>query len=292
MRSGGSNQAQERDSDAVADGSGQAERPWSAIVLAGNRAEGDPLAAHFGAPMKALVRIGGEPMIAHVLRTLLQSPSIDRILIIAQQPELLKDGALEWIAGEPRIACTTSRGGIAESLNHEVGSREAPWPVLITTADHPLLTTEIVEYFIRESSMSDASIGVVERNVLLERYPQNRRTWLRFGGGAWTGANLFAVRTDCAGGGLKILAGVEGDRKRQLKLLWRFGPLLALGAATRTLSIQQTVERAGRRLGIKVIAVPIPFAEAGIDVDRPEDHKLADRIMADRNGETWDREVR
>lgn len=284
MRSGGANQISEQESVGVADGFTEAERRWSAIVLAGNRAEGDPLAAHFGAPMKALIEIDGEPMIAHVLRTLLRTPSIGRILIISHQPELLKGGALEWIAGEPRIACTMSRGGIAESLSHAVGTREAPWPVLITTADHPLLTTEIVEYFIRESSLSDASIGVVARGVLLERYPQNRRTWLHFGGGDYTGANLFAVRTDCAAGGLKILASVEGDRKRQLKLLWRFGPLLALGAATRTLSIQETVKRGGRRLGIDLIAVPIPFAEAGIDVDRPEDHSLAGRIMAGRNG--------
>ena len=53
--------------------------------------------------------------------------------------------------------------GIAESIVMVAGTEAAPWPVLITTADHPLLTVEMIEHFLRESSRSDASIGVVER---------------------------------------------------------------------------------------------------------------------------------
>ena len=36
--------------------------------------------------------------------------------------------------------------------------------------------------------------GVVEARVLLAAHPDNRRTWLRFRGGAWSGANLFALK--------------------------------------------------------------------------------------------------
>jgi len=264
-------------------GGGQPEdRKWSAILLAGTRAERDPLASHFGVPMKALVPIGGEPMIVHVVRTLLASPSVGRILILAQQPELLLGGALQWIAKTPRVEWAVSRGGIGESLGYVAGTEAAPWPLLITTADHPLLTVEMVEYFLRESSRSDCSLGVVDRDVLMERYPETRRTWLRFRGGACTGANLFSVRTGGAAPGLEVLADAETHRKNQLRLLWYFGPALALGTATRTLSLQEVVERGGRRFGLDAALVRLPFAEAGIDVDRLEDQLLADRILAAR----------
>lgn len=254
---------------------------WSAIVLAGSRGERDELTQSFEVPFKALVPVAGKPMIAHVVRTLLDCPSIGRIVIVAQQPEIVASG-LEGIPKSPRVTAAPGANGIAESIVQLAGSEAAPWPVLITTADHPLLTVEMVEHFLRESSRSDASIGVVERRVLLGRYPQSRRTWLKFKGGSYTGANLFTARKPRTADGLKVLASAEADRKSQLKLLWRFGLVLAIGGLVRALTIEKAVLRGGRRFGLKVIAVPLPFADAGIDVDRRADHEAVTRIFEER----------
>jgi HAD superfamily phosphoserine phosphatase-like hydrolase len=258
------------------------ERGWSALLLAGTRSEEDPLAAHFKVTMKALVPVAGAAMIGHVVRTLAACPSIGRILILAQDPDLLRSGDLSWIADMEDVQLTVSRQGIAESFLAVAGTSAAPWPVLITTADHPLLTVDMIEYFIRRSSDSDCSIGVVDRQLLSRRYPISRRTWLRFADGDYTGANLFTVRTERAAPGLEALARAETHRKSQLKMLRHFGPGLALRALTRTLSLYDTVERGGRRLGLKAAAVAMPFAEAGIDVDRLDDHRLAERILSER----------
>jgi hypothetical protein len=37
-----------------------------------------------------------------------------------------------------------------------------------------------------------------------------------------------------------------------------------------------------KRLGLKVAPVFLPFAEAAIDVDKPSDHALAERILKKR----------
>jgi GTP:adenosylcobinamide-phosphate guanylyltransferase len=255
---------------------------WSAIVLAGSRAEQDELTRSFGVPFKALVPVAGEPMIGHVVRTLLACPSIDRIVIVAQQPDLLATEDLQWIAKAPRVTTAASGKGIADSVVLVAGTAAAPWPVLITTADHPLLTVEMVEHFLRESSRSDVSLAVVERGVLLGRYPRSRRTWLKFRGGAFTGANLFTARTPRAAIGLKVLASAEADRKNQLKMLWRFGLLLAIGGLVRAMTLEQAVARGGRRFGLVAAAVQLPFADAGIDVDRSEDHRAVTEIFAER----------
>ena len=43
---------------------------WTAIVLAGQRPGPDALAVHFGEEYKALVSVGGQPMIARVIAAL------------------------------------------------------------------------------------------------------------------------------------------------------------------------------------------------------------------------------
>jgi HAD superfamily hydrolase (TIGR01490 family) len=256
---------------------------WTAIVLAGSRAEQDPLAAEFGLPLKALVPVAGAPMISHVVRTLVESPSVARVVIIAQQPEQLDCADLRSRSGRCPVRLEAGRDGIAESLMMLAGTKAAPWPVLVTTADHPLLTPDMVEHFLARSEGSDVSLGVVARELLSARYPRSRRTWLRFRAGAYTGANLFTVRTPGSVEALRILARAEASRKDQLRLLWHFGPALALGALIRTMSLQQFVARVGRRLGLKPAVVVLPFPEAGIDVDSAEDRRFADRLLARRS---------
>jgi HAD superfamily hydrolase (TIGR01490 family) len=255
---------------------------WTAVILAGSREEIDPLAAHFDLPLKALVPVAGLPMLCRVARTLLACPSVARVLIVTQKPELLARPELQWLAENPRVAMARSPHGIAVSVQELAGSAAAPWPLLITTADHPLLTPEMVVHFLRESSPFDCSIGVVAKEVLSASYPSNRRTWMRFRAGEYTGANLFTVSTPRTQPGLEVLAKAEGNRKNQLKLLWHFGPALALGAVTKALSLAQAVERGARRFGLRATAVAMPFAEAGIDVDRLADRELVESILAER----------
>ena len=255
---------------------------WTAVLLAGQRPGTDPLAAHFRERWKAKVSIAGEAMLSRVARTLLACPSIDRVLVMAQEPDALFTGDCAWLADEPRIATAVSHAGIATSVAAVAGSGEAPWPVLVTTADHPLLTVAMVEDVIAGTGAADVGVGVVGRRVLLAAYPGNKRTWLAFRGEAWTGCNLFGLRAPAAARALAAWAEVERDRKKALKLVWHFGPLLALRAVTRTITLEGAMAAAGRRLGFDARPVALAQAEAGIDVDKPSDHALAEAILGAR----------
>jgi GTP:adenosylcobinamide-phosphate guanylyltransferase len=255
---------------------------WTALLLAGQRPGVDPLAAAFDQEWKALVRVAGEAMLSRVARTLLASPSIGKVVIVAQQPEQLFVGDCAWLATSPRISTAVSTSGIASSISALAGTGEAQWPILVTTADHPLLTSAMVEAMIAGAADADVAVGVVSSKVLLAAYPENKRTWLRFAKGAWTGANLFALSSTRARPALHAWSAVERDRKKALKLIWHFGPLLAVRAVTRTITLAGALGKAGLRLGAIVKPVPLPFAEAGIDVDKPSDHALAEQILAKR----------
>ncbi len=255
--------------------------PWTAILLAGQRPGRDPLAAAFGLETKALVPIAGRPMIAFVVDALLATPRIGRIVVLAQDPAaVLAAAGLD----DPRLVPIPSGAGIAASIAAVAGGDAAPWPVLVCTADHPLLTAAMIDAVIDGAGDADVAVGVVGRRVLRAAYPDNKRTWLRFADDGWTGANLFALARPPAALGLAAWSGVERDRKKAWALIRHFGLGLALRAVTRTITLGGAMRRAAHALGFTARPVALPFAEAAIDVDKLSDHALAERILLARGG--------
>jgi GTP:adenosylcobinamide-phosphate guanylyltransferase len=253
-------------------------RKWSAIVLGGQRPGIDPLATHFGIKWKALVPIAGKPMLQHVLETLKQVPAIGPLTVLTQEPSVLQDA----IRASGGATIVTSTAGISESVRSVAGEGDAPWPVLVTTADHPLLTVDIVEDMLAHCDACDIAIGMVERQVMMAAYPDNKRTWLKFRDGQWSGANLFALNGPAARRAIDLWVEAEKDRKTAWKLFLHFGPWLAFRALTRTITLEQALAKAGERLGIRVRLVPLANAEAAIDVDKPSDHALVEDIFRRR----------
>jgi GTP:adenosylcobinamide-phosphate guanylyltransferase len=253
---------------------------WSALVLAGNRPKGDALAAHFGVPAKALIDFGGEPMLSHVLKALHATASVQQIMVIAQNTDALAD-AVEAGGG---ALLRQSSAGISSSIAELAGTDALPFPILVTTADHPLLEPDLLSAFIADAGDADVAVGMVERAVLFERYPMNKRTWLKFADGYWSGANLFALQSVKCLPALELWSRAEQDRKTAWKLFLHFGPWLAVRALTRTIGLGDAMRQAGKRLGLKARLVPLATPEAAIDVDKPDDHRQALEIWQNRKG--------
>ncbi len=251
---------------------------WTVLVLAGQRPGVDPLASHFGATYKALVPVAGEAMLTHVVRTLHTVPAVRRIIVMGQDTGVLA-GAVDAGGGAEIIA---SQSGISASILSFATGDDSHWPILVTTADHPLLTRAMVEAFLAAVRDCDVAVAMVERRVMMARFPQSQRTWLRFADGAWSGANLFALTGPAALPALQLWARAEADRKRPWRLFRHFGVALALRAITRTIGLGDALGRAGRKLGLRARLVAMDDAVAAIDVDKPSDHELAERIMAQR----------
>lgn len=255
---------------------------WTAIILAGRRPGEDAFALGYGVTAKALIRVGGEAMLGRVAKTLLAVPAIGRIVVLAQEAEALFAGDLAWLGADSRVSTAIAGEGISLSIAAIAGSERAPYPLLIATADHPLLCPRMVEAFIAGAVGADAAFAVVDRATVEAIYPETRRTWLKFSDGGFTGANLFALTTPAAKDLLAFWAKAETDRKKALRILSVFGPMIFLRALTRTIAMDKAVAKVGVKAGLRLRAVRLPFAEAAIDVDKPADHALAERILARR----------
>jgi hypothetical protein len=252
---------------------------WTALVLAGQRPGVDPLAAHFGVEWKALVEVGGTPMLHRVIRTLLACPEIAQVVVASQRPEVM---AVGW-PGErtTRPLHRQHRGHLAQhrrSGGHGGGALAGPGHDRGPSAPHPRHGRDLRRRCAgrgrrrRHGRPPHHAGGLSADEAHLAGVP----------GEAYSGANLFALRTPAARAALDLWAEAEQDRKRALKLFWHFGPLLALRAITRTITAHDALRVAGRRLGIAARLVALPQAEAAIDVDKPADHALAEQILADR----------
>ncbi|MEK0084890.1 NTP transferase domain-containing protein [Benzoatithermus flavus] len=256
----------------------------TALVLAGSRRrEADPVARCRGVPHKCLAPAGGVPLLERVLTALAASPHIGTVLVALDEPALRADlPTAQALEAEGRLRALQAAPGLGRSVLDALAL--APTPLLVTTADHPLLTPAMLDAFLTQAETTGADIvaGFVAKRRVEACYPSTRRTWLVFRDGAWSGANLFALQSETARAGIAFWQAVEGERKRPWRLARRLGPAFLLAYACRLLTLDQALARAGRRLGIRLAAAKLPMAEAAIDVDKPEDLDLVERILAAR----------
>jgi len=249
---------------------------YTAIVLAGSRPGPDPFAAQFGVATKPLIPVGGEAMVRRPVRALLASERVGEIIVLAQTP----DAIAAALPADPRLRVQESRGTIAATILALCANPATHWPLLVTTADHALLDAATVDEFCAAAEGSDIAIGVVEREPLLRRLPQTRRTWLKFRGGAYTGANLFVLGSPKVARAVEIWRSVEQDRKKAWRIISLLGPITLVMTALRLLSLDKVISSLGDRLGLTIKAVKLSNPLAGVDVDKPADHALVEAILA------------
>ena len=260
-----------------------AEPRFNAIVLAGDRRPGDPVAAAAGVAAKCLTPIAGAPMVVRVVRALEQSRCVQSILLCGPadetfrgSPELTRmaaAGGVRWLApaGSPSASAALALAALPE---HE--------PVLLTTGDHALLRPDMVRHFIDRAGASgaDVAVALAPHGLVREAYPHTRRTVLKFSDGHFCGCNLFAFLTPRGRGMARLWRQVEAQRKRPIRVIGLVGWAAMALYALRLLSLAGAVQRISRQTGIATGVVIMPFAEAAIDVDSVADLDLVRAIVA------------
>ncbi len=262
---------------------------FTALVLAGRRNAEDPLARSRGATHRATLEVGGAPMLLRVVRALRASPGIGGVIVSIDDPRVLEAvPELEAALAGGDLRVHRSLDSPSRSVSDALAGCAPDEALLVTTADHALLTPDIVEHFIAAAAHADADllVGVVARSLLEARYPEATRTYLRLREEAWTGANLFCFRTARARRAAEFWVRAEQQRKRPWRLAWALGPIALVLFLLRRLDLDAALERASRAIGARIRAVPLPFPEAGVDVDRVADLALAERILAAREART------
>lgn len=249
--------------------------PLTALVLAGTRPGGDPLAAVAGVTHKALIDVGGMPMLARVVRALAAAPEVGRIVVAIDPPQLIAG-----LAARKPVQAMTPAAGPSASVASALAAEGAP--LLVTTADHALLQPDWISQFVRDAAAmgdADAVVGLARREAVLAAAPGTQRTWLRFADGDYSGCNLFLLRTPAASRIVRLWQSLEAERKRPMTLLRRLGFLHVLRYRLGLLGLAQALQRLGRIAGAGLGHVVLRDGRAAIDVDKLADLELVRRLV-------------
>lgn len=254
-----------------------------AIVLAGERPGGNALAQKFNLPAGILVEVAGKPCITRVIETLNAAASVSGGLICGPDPatratnpvirDILDRSSFTWVppADGPAESALTSLAELPER------------PVLLTAADHALLTPDAVDTFCGLAQLADADfvVGLVPYAIVREAFPDSKRTVLKFADGRFCGSNLFMVRTEAGARLLEFWRSIAQHRKKPWRMASEIGVGTLLGYLSSRLTLTDTLERISQKAGCRVAHVEVLNPRAAVDVDSIADHALAEQLLSE-----------
>lgn len=255
----------------------------TAIVLAGDRTKADSLVNHSPANCKALIDIDGVPMVRRVLDSLMESRVVSDITLAGPEAdELATDKGLSSLVESGRVGWRAPEASPSTSAYNAMQAVEADQPILLTTADHPLLTPEIVDAFGRQSLADDVdvAVGLAPHALVTEAYPGIKKTVLRFADGEFCGCNLFAFLTPEGRRAANFWRKIEQERKKPMVVIGLLGWMAVIRYRLGLLSLEDALAKLSKRLGLRMRAVILPYANAAIDVDSIADLMLVKGSLA------------
>jgi len=257
------------------------ERVDAVIMAGGMLDEADPLSEYVQVSKKSLIKIAGKEMVRYVAEAAAGSSRVGRTFVVGLSPE---DG-VEFATPVEYVEATGGMldnivAGIERVMEVDPGVER----VVIITADLPLLTTAMVDYFIDTCLETDHDLHytVVEKSAIEACFPGSRRSFVPLRSGSFAGGDINMVKVSVLQANLPLVRQAMGFRKnvwQQVRLLG-FGTLIKF--AFRRLTIADAERVAGRALGCQGRAIITPYPEMGMDVDKPHQLDIVRAILEGR----------
>ena len=255
----------------------------SAVILTGSR-DGQnvlltsPGVDSTGIESKVMLPVGGKPMVASVFEAVAATRYKPKMYVSTNDP------AIEALPlSVPFTVLPSGQTAVQSLLRGLEGVQDSEW-VLFVSGDHPLLTTEMIEYFVTESMERKLSLGaaVVNRNLVNQHYPNSRRTYFPVKGGAYSGGNMYLIHKETFMGNVSVLETIDRNRKKPWKSAGMLDVWSMIQLLFRTLDIHEVAEKATGIIGCKSGVVEMPYPECCMDVDKLSDKEIAEEILTRR----------
>lgn len=243
-----------------------------AIVIAGGIPKpGEPLYEFTQGQPKALLDVAGKPMVQWVLDALGGAKTIDQIVLIGLSEE---DG----LACQKPITYVENQGGLLQNVRAGIEKvldlNPQAQHVLGVSADIPAIRSEMVDWIVNTNLETDLDLyyTVIPRQVMEERFPNSNRSYTRLKDAEVCGGDLNMIRASTVKTNDELWDRILAARKSVFKqaALLGYGNLFLL--LTRQVTIEGAVKRVTKRMDITGKAVVSPYAELGMDIDKP--HQL------------------
>lgn len=259
------------------------QRPLRLVVLAGHGltpAAVDALAERFGEKHRCLIPLAGRPLIAHVLQTAAQHPRVASLAVCVEREAFdpVWD-VLTRLPGRGSVALVEAREDIAASVR----AAAADWdgPLLVTTADHALLSPESIDAMADALEGCDVTFALARREAVEAAHPSALRSYLSLRDGAFATCDLYGMAHTRFVGAVDVFRGARIGGRESARVRRAIGfiglALMKLGVET----LSGAVVRASRRMGLRVRAVILPDGTQAIDVDNDRSYAIVRDLLGD-----------
>ena len=256
----------------------------TALILAGSRGPDDPMARAAGVSHKAMLPVAGVPMLLRVVEAVRATAGTERVYICIEDARVIAQvPGLEALQRAQLLEVVPAAESPAASVAAALARIDLARPLLVTTGDHPLLTPAILQRFIDSAPKDcDLAVALAPSDIVSTAYPGAIRTFYRLGRRRFSGCNLFLVRSPKVAEVARFWRRMEAYRKRPLRLIWEIGPLALLKVLLGRMSAEGAFAYLSQKTGAVIRHVELPIADAAVDVDKPADLELVERIFASR----------
>lgn len=265
-------------------------RKVTALILAASRlGPQDVVAQSQNLSHKCLVTLDGMVMLERVVREIQAASHVERIFISIESADIIDSvPVLKDMRESGEIKFVQSRSNLFLSVTAAAEDIESPYPLIITTADNALHTTEMVDHFCSElfAVNPDAAIAMTPAQVILDAYPEGKRAFHNLKDGGWSSCNLYALTTDKALVAARIFEGGGQFGKNPHRIRKAFGLVFMLLYRLKLASMSGLFKHLSKRWGMNLQMIQMPYADAPIDVDNLGDVVLTEKILKTRRAAT------
>lgn len=245
-----------------------------AIITAGGIPRPDePLYPYTQGNSKALLDIAGKPMVQWILDAISKSSKVEKVIIIGldENAGLTCSKSLHYVENQ---------GGMVDNIR--AGARKVSelnpdaTHILIVSSDIPTITPEMVDWTIETCLQSDHDMyyNVVERSIMEARFPGSNRTYTKLKGIQLCGGDMNVVKSWVVLSKRGLWNRLEASRKNVLKQASFVGFDTLFLILFRLVDLAGAEKQISKRLGLKARAILCPYAEIGMDVDKPHQLEL------------------
>lgn len=239
-----------------------------AILTAGGIPQpGEPLYETTLGASKALLDLHGKPMAQWVIDALDEAETIHGILLIG----LPADCSL--VSRKP-LHFLENQGGMLSNILAGIRWVKEMDPsaeyVMIASSDVPAVKAHMIDWVVNTALQTDADLNynVIEQQVMEARFPGSRRSYVHLKDGAFCGGDINLVRTILVAED-SVWKDLIEARKNALKQASIMGWDVLFLLLIRQITINEVVRRVSKRVGLNGRALVCPYAEIGMDVDKP-----------------------
>ncbi len=244
------------------------------VMTAGGKPRpGESLYALTQGRYKALLDLNGKPMIQWVLDALNGSAKIGSIVIVGIPPNSTLESAkpLTFLEDQGELLSNIQAGGL-ELLRQDPSTRQ----FLVVASDVPGATSAMVDWLVDKVQETDHDMYyfVVERSVMEKRYPASKRTYLRMKDLEVCGGDIHAGRAAVLKNTNPIWRRLIEARKNPLKQAWLLGLDTLFMILFHQLTLAVAERLVSRRVGLNGHVIVCPYAELGMDIDKPFQYEI------------------